>query len=39
MYGYRNAINELMKEADRFVGISIRNELLAIQMYLSGETK
>ena len=39
MYGYRNAINELMKEADRFVGISIRNELLVIQMYLSGETK
>ena len=35
---YNYAINELMLTEDLFVGIRIKNELLAVQMYLSGKT-
>lgn len=34
---YNYAINELMLTEDLFVGYRIRNELLAVQMYLSGK--
>lgn len=39
MCNYNYAISELMLTEDLFVGIHIRNELLAVQMYLSGKEK
>lgn len=36
---YNYAINELMLTEHLFVGIHIKNELLAVQMYLSGKEK